>query len=414
MLCSSRNSRLGILSLITSLDLILGSPASQHVSPSASYDLPLTWNPFGFLTNVSIGTPPQQITSFVDWTWISQYIFTTRCHEDSEDTLDCFSESQKLFNETLSSTFRDESLLYPSRTWNPNHFFFYKDLTVDYASDIERVGPSSARLTLQAADFQFNVTAAPYPFAGVFGLSPVFKNDNRSIQSPFYQMWSAGAWPEPLTAFHYCYNGSLDTEKSSCDGHDAIQTLGGIKHDLISGDISWYDVIFFPEVNSVDFVYTPAVYNYWTLRLTRLSIGDNIMALNRSAGAAAIFDHASYGRGAPLSVNAYQELVSLSGATPIALGSPLNNGNQSFFQVDCAQVSNLPPIKYRFGGSQKDWQIDGSNYVDDVGNDTCVLNIRTLGDGDMIAGNFGETFAKDKYIVFDFSKLKVGLADIKW
>lgn len=228
-------------------------------------------------------------------------------------------------------------------------------------------------------------------------------------------MWSAGAWPEPLTAFHYCYNGSLDTEKASCDGHDAIQTLGGIKQDLISGDIFWYDVEFFPEVNIVDFVYAPAVYNYWTLRLTGLSIGDSVMALNTSAGgAAAIFDHASYGRGAPLSVNAYQELVSVSGASPITLASPLNNGNQSFFQVDCSHVSTLPPIKYQFAGSQRDWQIESSNYVDDVGNNTCVLNVRTLGDGDMIAGNFGETFAKDKYVVFDFAKLKVGLADIKW
>lgn len=227
-------------------------------------------------------------------------------------------------------------------------------------------------------------------------------------------MWSAGAWPEPLTAFHYCYNGSLDTDKSSCDGHDAIQTLGGIKPELISGDISWYDVISFPEVNTVDFVYTPALYNYWALRLTQLSLGDSVLPLNKTTGAAAIFDHASYGRGAPLSVNGYQQLVSQSKATPITLVSPLNNGNQSFFQVDCAQVESLPPIKYRFTGSQKDWQIVGRNYVDNIGNNTCVLNIRTLGDGDMIAGNFGETFAKDKYVVFDFLKQKVGLADTKW
>lgn len=227
-------------------------------------------------------------------------------------------------------------------------------------------------------------------------------------------MWSAGAWPEPLTAFHYCYNGSVDTTKSSCGGHDAIQTLGGIKQELISGEISWYDNVFFSEVNIVDFVYAPALYNYWALRLTRVSIGDSVIALNESTGAGAIFDHASYGRGAPLSVNGYQELVSLSGATPITPVSPLNNGNQSFFQVDCAKVETLPPIKYRFAGSQKEWQIIARNYVDDVGNNTCVLNVRTLGDGDMIAGNFGETFAKDKNVIFDFSKLRVGLADTKW
>lgn len=180
MLFSSHAGRVGLLSLITNLDFSFAFPARPSISQTASFDLPLTWNPFGFLTNdVSIGTPPQQVTSFVDWTWISQYVFTTRCHGDSEATFDCFSPLQKLLNQSRSSTFMNQSSSYPSRTWNPNHFFFYKDLTVDYASDIETVGPSSARLTLQAADFQFNLTAAPYPFGGVFGLSPVLQNDNR-------------------------------------------------------------------------------------------------------------------------------------------------------------------------------------------------------------------------------------------
>lgn len=29
-------------------------------------------------------------------------------------------------------------------------------------------------------------------------------------------------------------------------------------------------------------------------------------------------------------------------------------------------------------------------------------------------GNFGETFARDKYVILDFEKNRVGLADIKW
>jgi hypothetical protein len=29
-------------------------------------------------------------------------------------------------------------------------------------------------------------------------------------------------------------------------------------------------------------------------------------------------------------------------------------------------------------------------------------------------GNFGETFLKDKYVIFDFEKNRVGLADIEW
>lgn len=171
------------LYLLASCCMVGASPARRRPEKAASYDLPLTWSPFGFLGNVSIGTPPQLVTSFVDWTWINQYVFTTTCHGDPERTYDCFAKDQAIFNQSLSSSFRDQSALYPSRTWNPNHFFFYEDLTVDHASDIETVGPSSARITLQAADQQFDLSDAPYPFAGVYGLSPVFKTDN-SRSSP--------------------------------------------------------------------------------------------------------------------------------------------------------------------------------------------------------------------------------------
>ena len=164
--------------------LVSGSPARQRAAEAVSYDLPLTWSSFGFLAkNMSLGTPPQQITTFVDWTWISQYVFTTTCHGVTDKPFDCFAKEQSIFNQSQSSTFQDESYLYPSRTWNPNHFFFYEDLTVDYASDIGTVGPSSARLTIQAADFQFDISDASYPFTGVYGLSPVFKADNSMLTS---------------------------------------------------------------------------------------------------------------------------------------------------------------------------------------------------------------------------------------
>ena len=160
--------------------IVIAAPAQPEAGTSkhGSFDVLLTRSPFGFLGNVSIGNPPQQVTSFFDWTWIGQYVFTTTCHGDAQRTYDCFAKDQAIFNQSRSSTFRDQSALYPSRTWNPNHFFFYKDLTVNYASDVEAVGPSSTRLIIQAADQQFSLANAPYPFAGVYGLSPVFKNDN--------------------------------------------------------------------------------------------------------------------------------------------------------------------------------------------------------------------------------------------
>lgn len=167
-------------------------------------------------------------------------------------------------------------------------------------------------------------------------------------------------------------------------------------------------------MNDDDFVYNPAVYKYWAISLTRLSLGDEEQALNKTTGAGAIFEPASYGRGAPLSVNAYERLLNITDAKPIVLEQPPNNGNQPFYQVDCRMMHTFPPIKYQFANDNKSWNIEPKHYVEKVGNGTCVLDIRTLGYEDLGSANLGDNFAKDKYIIFDFETLKVGLADVKW
>jgi hypothetical protein len=163
-----------------------------------------------------------------------------------------------------------------------------------------------------------------------------------------------------------------------------------------------------------DFIYDPGFYDYWTVPLSSLSLGDEPQALNKSTGSAAVFDHASYGRGAALSDNAYLNLIKKAGATKIVMASPPNNGEQDFFEFDCARTASLPPIKYQFGKNKRYWEILPRNYVVDYKNGTCVLDIRTLGDEDFIIGNFGETFSKDKYVLMDFEKRRVGISDVKW
>lgn len=233
-------------------------------------------------------------------------------------------------------------------------------------------------------------------------------------QSTFWQAWKAREFPSPYVAFHYCYPGSPDVTKATCKGYDAIQTLGGCQHDLIKGAIEWYDVISFPEVNVVDFVYRPGFFDYWAVRLKSVSLGDEPQAINQTIGAAVVFDHASYGRGASISVNMYKTLVELTSAKLITLASPPNNGDQPFYAFNCNKTSTLPPIKYELTGGHRTWDILPRNYVSDFGNGTCVFNVRTLGDGDFVIGNLGETFAKDKIILMDFEKLRVGVADVKW
>lgn len=151
----------------------IASAAVVRVNRSESYDMPLTWNSFGFTTQTSIGTPPQNVTSIVDWTWNSHYLVTTLCKGSPLNTFDCLAPGQSLFNQTKSSTFKNLSDQYPSQSWNPNHFFFNLDLKVQYASDVEIIGPSKTIVRLQAGDTQFQQPFVQ-PFNGIFGLSPVF------------------------------------------------------------------------------------------------------------------------------------------------------------------------------------------------------------------------------------------------
>lgn len=230
-------------------------------------------------------------------------------------------------------------------------------------------------------------------------------------------MWQGGAIPSPLTSFIYCYNGTGAPPRSVCGGHDGVQTLGGVKQQNIKGAVEWHDVISFPPVNVVDFVYSPYLGEYWTIPLTSMKIGDEAQALNTSyqGHAAATFDHASYGVGAPMGEAGYHKLVSMVGGKPITLPkeSRPNNGNQSDYSVDCSKVCTFPELKYSFGGSKREWVIRPENYVENI-NGTCVLNVRTLGNGTMQIGNFGKDFARDKVVQFDFATKRVGLSDLTW
>ena len=227
----------------------------------------------------------------------------------------------------------------------------------------------------------------------------------------------AKAWPQPYTAFAFCPNPSCPP------GADAIQTLGGYSPALARKGLHWYDIVEVPEVNEIDFPFAPGVYSYWSIGLTGLYIGNERQTLNTTAVCtkdgvpAAIFDHASKGRGIALSVDAYARLVKIAGgkaippSSPLLTPSPPNSGPQTFFSFDCHKAKSLPVISYTFSGDRKPWTIAPSEYVVNVSG-TCILNVRTVGNGSFLLGNFGEDFLKGKYIVFDYQRQRVGLAEV--
>ena len=173
----------GCLLLASSVVLIHGNSVQRDEAKSQGYKMFLTRDPtYGFFGNVSVGTPTQQITALIDWTWISMYLISTTCGAGRYDTEDCLSPQQSLYNQSLSTSYKNQSSQYASRTWNPNEFFGTVNFTVDYASDIETVGSSSSQIVLQTSDLTPGLfTTTVFPFAGIFGMSPVFKSNNRTL-----------------------------------------------------------------------------------------------------------------------------------------------------------------------------------------------------------------------------------------
>ena len=171
----------GVISLATALP----SGSSQK---GKKYDMPLTWTPFGFTSPITLGTPPQTLSSFVDWTWNSLYVVTTKCLGKENNKDECLVPEQQYFNQSKSKTYKNLSAKYPSEKWNPNHFFFDLDLLVDYRQDIETIGRSSAPVRIQAADFQFE-QEFEYPFGAVYGLSPVFPEQKSTLPLPRFTFY---------------------------------------------------------------------------------------------------------------------------------------------------------------------------------------------------------------------------------
>ncbi|KAB8273485.1 aspartic peptidase domain-containing protein [Aspergillus minisclerotigenes] len=407
------------LAFMAAVCLTAAAPLTTESAIHTTYDMPVDWTQAGFTTSISMGSPAQDLRAFVDWTWIGHFVLTTTCYGDSTGDGDkCLNRCQERFYQSDSHSFQplpSERSLH----WNPNHFFFTNPIDADIAREVVRVGPVEVKATVQASNAQFDARQIRFPFSAVLGFCPVFSDDikNASIQSPFYQAYEAGAWNNTQTGFLYCYG----TNTSPCNGHDGIQTLGGYRQDLVHGEIEWHDVIKFPLVNDIDFIYKPPIYNYWTLELSGFAIGDEELAVNKSAGA--VFDHASYGRGAPVSQEGYKKLIETVNATKTCLkpSDQPNNAQQDFYKFPNKALDGLKPLKYRFGASNREWKIHPYDYVvpHPVEEEYSILNVRAFGWDDFVIGNFGETFLIDKYIILDFGNpgspsIRVGLADANY
>lgn len=148
-------------------------------SPPAGIDVPMIRDPiFGYLGNVTIGSPAQQITMFYDWTWTSPYFLSATCSNDTAKASDCFSSTQQLFHQDMSSSFLNMTTEFPDQSYYPNEFL-PAPFEVQYGTDLMEMGSTSSYVTIQLSDIELGLlTQMPLEFGGIMGLMPTFPNTN--------------------------------------------------------------------------------------------------------------------------------------------------------------------------------------------------------------------------------------------
>ncbi|UZP45244.1 hypothetical protein NXS19_013056 [Fusarium pseudograminearum] len=410
----------------------------EHRSPrhGNSVAVPAYWDVYGYLFNVTVGSPPQNLTMLSDMTWMALFVRSGRCLGQFNPDL-CAGQEQPFFNERDSETFSNAS--FAQTTWPITAFA--PNFTVDYGRDEVCVGNLCNSDTLmQVSDFPYPASVVPaVPFGGIFGLAPPPSKRAETSEPANYQAWQEGNMG-PLVGWHTC---ATLASTSSCQGGDAQLVFGGT-------DTSMYDAkklqsygIRNPEwLSDAFYPVTPPRSNYWSTSLTGMWVkGDGKKSKNfavpfkagkggKKTPPLGVVDEGSEGLGAPLSLNGYKYLVSKTDAKPasaaviekiLSQGSTgYNTDQQSWYTVSCDNLHRYPDIVYELDGGKK-YTIPPKDYVTRLENmpgSVCYLNVNVWKYGRTSAGDakvvlLGRAFLKRHYLVLDFEDRTFGLAPLR-
>ena len=421
------------LQLLVSLTAATGCAAVSNGNNSV--EVPAVWGVFGYLFNITVGNPAQELTVLSDWTWMSLFVRSGRCMNQLNPSLCVGDTGQAYFDERDSTTFRNTSL--PQSSWPVTAFA--PNFTVDYGTDRVCVGKVCTRNTIfQLSNFPYPGDVIPkVPFGGIYGMAPVTPHLNETSWTANYQAWQAGRLG-PRVGWNSC--ATLGTSKP-CLGGEAKFVLGGTDTTLYDADEmrtyaiqnpSWLSDAFYPV--------TPPRNNYWSTALTGSWIRGSqhsenfVVPFNTSDGGntnpLALLDEGSEGLGAPLSSNAYKWLVHhvngslASNATIHAIAtqgsSGYNMAYQDWYTVPCDGTDSYPELVYEMDG-RTNYTILPKDYVVELDNPSgrvCYLSINVWKYGRTDSGDakiilLGGAFLKRLYVVLDFENLSFGFAPLK-
>ncbi|PYI33525.1 acid protease [Aspergillus indologenus CBS 114.80] len=408
--------------------------------PLPSTSVPATWNGFGYLFNITVGTPPQNLTVLSDWAWVTLFTRSARC-EGRYDPAHCVAEGQSYFDERASTTYSNQTTL-PRLRWETS--LYSPDFTVNYATDTVCIhsphNPSSLctspATTLQVSDFPFaGHHVPPVPFGGIFGLAPVIPGVNATFHPTHYQAWQQGRAGAQI-GFNSCAKLS---SRGFCHGGDAQFVFGGTDTTLYDADaVVWYPIVTPAWLGDEMFLpIKPSIWNFWAAPWTGAWIAEtgpdgrtprwspNYAALLTPL---AVLDDGSEGLGVPVTANQYAALVrrvrgrKADAATRAAIAaqwtsSTTGMATQDWYLVDCA-AEGFPELVYELD-RRGNYSVAPEDYVQVIyATGECYLNAHVwehsrTETGDATVISVGDGILKGLYVVLDFERNVFGLAPLK-
>ncbi|OJJ98499.1 hypothetical protein ASPACDRAFT_122297 [Aspergillus aculeatus ATCC 16872] len=439
--------------------------------PLPSISVPATWNGFGYLFNITVGTPPQSLTVLSDWAWVTLFTRSARC-EGRYDPAHCVAEGQSYFDERASTSYSDQTAL-PRLRWDTS--LYSPDFTVNYATDTVCINHpdntshicTTPQTTIQVSDFPFaGHYVPPVPFGGIFGLAPVIPGLNATYHPTHYQAWKQGRTGAQI-GFNSCAKLS---SKKFCHGGDAKFVFGGTDTSLYDADqVIWYPIVTPPWLGDEMFLpIKPSIWNFWATPWTGGWIVETLpdgekrwstnyavpfpaTALNKDFLPAdhsdrkfrsgsprynstelvtplAVLDDGSEGLGVPVTASQYVELVRLTGGrkadapTRAAIAaqwtsSTTGMATQDWYLIDCT-TKGLPELVYEFD-RRGNYSVGAEEYVQKIeATGECYLNAHVwehsrTETGDATVISVGDGILKGLYVVLDFERNVFGLAPLK-
>ncbi|PYH88402.1 acid protease [Aspergillus ellipticus CBS 707.79] len=453
--------------------LITLLPSWIHTSPPLPTSVPGYWNTYGYLFNITVGTPPQTLTVLSDWAWMSLFARSGRCLNTHDPAL-CVAPGQTFYNETASTSYSPTAL--PQLQWPTN--LFCPQFTVDYISDTICLTPSLCTppsTTFQASHFPFSGDWIPIqPFTGIFGMAPVIPGLNQTFHPVFYQAWKAGRTASAQIGWNACAD--LPSRTPCLDG-DAKFVFGGSDTSLYDEEqMEWYPTVAPTWLGQEMYApIQPPIYNFWSARWTGGWIvtaeggWSRDYAVRFPAGALvrgeegrsmpfdypgpditseegkgdgegegewitplAVLDDDSEGLGVPVTANSYDEMIRLTDAVQASpeiaaaimaqgTSSPTGSHTGEWYLVECARAESLPSLVYELD-HRVNYTVRPEAYVQEIVGEgvegLCYLNLNVwkhsiTGNGDATLISLGLGFLKGLYVVLDYERVAFGLAPLR-